>query len=168
MGFSRQEYQSGLPFPSPGDLPHPGIKPGLHCRQILYLLSYQRNSLDRNVILLEDQQGHALIQIESINTILVVCGWDPYFYHCWLPKQSLKSPFLSARRGWPTALNQRTGQDLTKDSPSVVDYICKRCPYYGPMYSPSTLHFPSEVESVSHDYSYQLCPAEVTLCDFCG
>ena len=26
-GFSRQEYWSGLPFPSPGDLPGPGIKP---------------------------------------------------------------------------------------------------------------------------------------------
>ena len=28
MGFSRQEYWSGLSFPSPGDLPSPGIKPG--------------------------------------------------------------------------------------------------------------------------------------------
>ena len=27
MGFSKQEYWSGLPFPSPGDLPDPGIKP---------------------------------------------------------------------------------------------------------------------------------------------
>ena len=27
MGFSRQEYWSGLPFPSPGNLPNPGIKP---------------------------------------------------------------------------------------------------------------------------------------------
>ena len=27
MGFSRQGYWSGLPFPSPGDLPNPGIKP---------------------------------------------------------------------------------------------------------------------------------------------
>ena len=27
MGFSRQDYWSGLPFPSPGDLPDPGIKP---------------------------------------------------------------------------------------------------------------------------------------------
>jgi len=27
MGFSRQEYWSGLPFPSPGDLPNPEIKP---------------------------------------------------------------------------------------------------------------------------------------------
>ena len=82
MGFSRQEYRSGLPFPSPGDPPDPGIelrspalqadslpaepqgKPKntgvgslsllqqifptqesnwglLHCRQILYQLSYQ-------------------------------------------------------------------------------------------------------------------------------
>ena len=28
LGFSRQEYWSGLPFPSPGDCPDPGIKPG--------------------------------------------------------------------------------------------------------------------------------------------
>ena len=27
MGFSRREYQSGLPFPSPGDLPNPGVEP---------------------------------------------------------------------------------------------------------------------------------------------
>ena len=28
MGFSRQEYWSGLPFPSPGDLSDPGFEPG--------------------------------------------------------------------------------------------------------------------------------------------
>ena len=28
IGFSRQEYWSGLPFPSPGDLPDSGIEPG--------------------------------------------------------------------------------------------------------------------------------------------
>ena len=27
MGFSRQEYWSGIPYPSPGDLPNPGIAP---------------------------------------------------------------------------------------------------------------------------------------------
>ena len=40
MGFPKQEYWSGLPFPSPGDLPNPGIKPAslYLCigRQILY------------------------------------------------------------------------------------------------------------------------------------
>ena len=42
MGFPRQEYCSGFPFPSPGDLPHPGLLP---CRQILYCLSHQGNPI---------------------------------------------------------------------------------------------------------------------------
>ena len=33
MGFSRQEYWSGVPFPSPGDLPDPGIEPGFPALQ---------------------------------------------------------------------------------------------------------------------------------------
>ena len=41
MGFSRQEYWSGLPCLPPGDLPDQGSNPGLlHCRQNLYHLSY--------------------------------------------------------------------------------------------------------------------------------
>ena len=39
MGFPRQEYWSGLPFPSPGDLPDPGIEPGSPALQADYLLS---------------------------------------------------------------------------------------------------------------------------------
>ena len=39
MGFSRQEYWSGLPFPSPGDLPNPGVKPGFPALQADSLLS---------------------------------------------------------------------------------------------------------------------------------
>ena len=38
MGFSRLEYWSVVPFPSPGDFPHPGLR---HCGQTLYRLSYQ-------------------------------------------------------------------------------------------------------------------------------
>ena len=42
MGFSRQEYWSGLPFPSPGVFPTQGWNPGLlHCRQMLCPLSHQ-------------------------------------------------------------------------------------------------------------------------------
>ena len=37
MGFSRQEYHSGLPFPSPGDLPNSGIEPGSSALQADYL-----------------------------------------------------------------------------------------------------------------------------------
>ena len=39
MGFSRQEYWSGLPFPSLGDLPDPGIKPGSPALQADSLLT---------------------------------------------------------------------------------------------------------------------------------
>ena len=38
-GFSRQEYWSGLPFPSPGNLPDPGIKPTFPALQVASLLS---------------------------------------------------------------------------------------------------------------------------------
>ena len=38
-GFSRQEYWSGLPFPSPGDLPDPGIEPRSPTLQADSLLS---------------------------------------------------------------------------------------------------------------------------------
>ena len=38
MGFSRQEYRNGLPFPSPRDLPDPGLP---CCKQIVYWLSHQ-------------------------------------------------------------------------------------------------------------------------------
>ena len=44
MGFPQQEYWSGLPFPPPGDLSNPGIKPKSHVscidKQILLPLSH--------------------------------------------------------------------------------------------------------------------------------
>ena len=39
MGFSRQEYWSGLPFPSPRDLLDPGIEPGSPALQADSLLT---------------------------------------------------------------------------------------------------------------------------------
>ena len=42
VGFSRRDYWSGLPFPFPRDLPDSRMYSGLlHCRQILYRLSYE-------------------------------------------------------------------------------------------------------------------------------
>ena len=48
LGFPRQEYWSGLPFPSAGDLPNPGIKPvslGSPDRWILYQLCHLGNCM---------------------------------------------------------------------------------------------------------------------------
>ena len=46
MGFCRQEYWSRLPFPSPGDLPDPGIAPGSSALQADSLLSEEGDKLE--------------------------------------------------------------------------------------------------------------------------
>ena len=116
VGFSRQEYWSGLPHPPPGDLPNPGIKPRsstlqvdslpseppgkpkntgvsspsllhgifptqklnqslLHCRQILYQLSYLGGS---NILLREETSPSNLAscsqQIQSNNPVIKICS----------------------------------------------------------------------------------------------
>ena len=53
MEFSRQEYWSGLPFPSPGDLPNPGIKLGFPALQADSLPSnYWKNHSFGHLLLL--------------------------------------------------------------------------------------------------------------------
>ena len=48
MEFSRQEYWSGVPFPSPGDLPDPGIEPRSSALQAdFHRLNHQGSPLDR-------------------------------------------------------------------------------------------------------------------------
>ena len=49
--FSRQEYWSGLPFPSPEIFSTQGLNPGLlHCKQMLYRLSHQRNHMGHQTL----------------------------------------------------------------------------------------------------------------------
>ena len=64
MGFSRLEYWRGLSFPSPGDLPNPGIKPTfLHWQVESLLLSHQGIPLiwvHENIICGKTQNGQAL------------------------------------------------------------------------------------------------------------
>ena len=46
MGFSKQEHWSGLPFPSPGNLPKPGIEPKSPRLQVDFLLSELPGNVD--------------------------------------------------------------------------------------------------------------------------
>ena len=74
MGFSRQEYWSGLPFPSPGDLPDPGIEPESPTFQADTLTSEppeldyskeQRQNVEKN----KRQKGRmAIIKNSRVNT----------------------------------------------------------------------------------------------------
>ena len=67
MGFSRQKYWSGLPFPSPGDLPDPGIESGSSTSQADALPS-------------EPQGSPSVWQIKSIFTALK-CFCTPLTHH---------------------------------------------------------------------------------------
>ena len=61
MGFSRQEYWSGLPSPSPGDLPGPGIDPRflhlLHWQKDPLLLSYSGSPLSKKGVQIERKRS---------------------------------------------------------------------------------------------------------------
>ena len=84
MGFSRQEYWSGLPFPSPGDLPNQGLNPGLlNCRQTLYRLSHQGSphqltlSLPADILLIFKSQLLFLLIYEDLEgKDYEQGGWD--------------------------------------------------------------------------------------------
>ena len=75
MGFSRQWYWSGSPFPSPGDLPNPGLP---RCRQILYHLSRQRrpsesesNSVIPTLLRPMDYTVHGVLQARILEWLAI-------------------------------------------------------------------------------------------------
>ena len=84
MGFSPQDYWNGLPCPTPGDLPNPGIKPMSPALAgvFLYLLSHQGNSKRHSYcpvnskecrFLLEQQQKITVITQEVLRVLAVLC-----------------------------------------------------------------------------------------------
>ena len=91
MEFSRQEYWSGFPFPSPGDLPHPGVEPG--CPTL------QADSLP------SDSWGKSHLGMNSklTNNVVIVSGesegTQPYIY---------LYPFSSQRKAVPTNVQTTT------------------------------------------------------------
>ena len=70
MGFSRQEYWSGVPFPFPGDLPDPGIEPGSPPLQADSLPSEPLGKPPLAHILLEIQTQCHTPNITVLNSLL--------------------------------------------------------------------------------------------------
>ena len=77
MGSSSQEYRSGLPFPSPGDLPDPGIvlgSPALH--QTLYHLSHQGIPFIRTPSYFsKTERCIGVIKVQNIIVIIIDRSW---------------------------------------------------------------------------------------------
>ena len=65
MGFSRQEYWSRLPFPSPGDLPKPGIEPGSPALPANALTSEPPNNRRSNIIRLTVFKEYSVYRLEA-------------------------------------------------------------------------------------------------------
>jgi len=61
MGFSRQEYWSGVPLPSPGDLPNPGIEPRSSAFQALY----KKNTLNKPILKFKEMGQHISNYVEE-------------------------------------------------------------------------------------------------------
>ena len=102
MGFSRQEFWSGLPFPSPGDLPDEGIEPASPALQadslpILYLWG-------------TGEAPHSGTFNLNPQKLFVLYGWENTFFHfslLWihqlrtgLPSGTSFSPFLIITLGY--------------------------------------------------------------------
>ena len=77
MGFSRQEYWGGLPCPSPGDLPNPGIEPGSQTLQADFLPSEPpgkpKNTAVNSLALLQ-----GIFSTKESNQGLLNCRWILY------------------------------------------------------------------------------------------
>ena len=136
MEFSRPEYWSGYPFPSPGDLPNPGIKPRspslqadslpaepqgkpnntgvgslsllqqifptqesnqglLHCRRILYQLSYQ----GRRILNSEHSQHLACSAIHPASASVLLPGALLWFPLCQRAGRQVSHQANSSRTG---------------------------------------------------------------------
>ena len=65
MGFSRQEYRSGLPCPPPGDLSNPGIEPRSLAPQADSLPSEPRGSQEENLDTDTRGEGHVRRETET-------------------------------------------------------------------------------------------------------
>ena len=63
MGFSRQEYWSGLPFPSPGDLPDPGIELGFPALEADAVIDISPGNLDSSLCFFQPSVSHDVLCI---------------------------------------------------------------------------------------------------------
>ena len=84
-GFSRQEYQSGLLCPSPGDLPNPRMKPrSLGCQAVSLIAEWPAKPLNTEVGSLSLLQGIFLTQeqiLDFIKLFFRIYRDDPTVFH---------------------------------------------------------------------------------------
>ena len=109
MGFSRQEHWGGLPCPSPGDLPDPGIEPESSASPTLQADSlpteppekpqmrwlnrnlFSHSSLEGRRLRSRCQQGHAFLEASKDESFLAASSFQGVAGNTWLVDASLQS-----------------------------------------------------------------------------
>ena len=89
MGFPKQEHQIGLPFPSPGDLPDPGIETTSLALQVNFLLLSRQGSHCIIFRSNEIQHFHFKSSVHNIISLLLNCL--PMFY---ISAQTIANTFI--------------------------------------------------------------------------
>ena len=121
MGFPKQEYWSGLPFPSPGDFPDPWIKPTSSALQADSLPSEPPGKL-KNTALGSLSLLQGIFPIQESNWGILHCRWIlcqlSYEGSLGVPlKEALCSPFWSRSQSF---LSQPPQQRACKHLSSVL------------------------------------------------
>ena len=135
MEFSRQEYWSGLPFPSPGDLPDSGIKPGYP--------ALHTDALPSELL------GKSSTQFTKIYELSVLTRHSVQFNH------SVVSNSL-----WPHGL-QNTRLPCSSPTPGAYSTSCPSSWWCHPAISSSVVPFSSFLQSFPASVSF---PNESALC----
>ena len=97
MRFSRQEYRSGLPFPSPGDLPDPGIEPG---SPILQVDSLPSETLGGHTY--TEKKKEVIVSVQLLNRVRLFA-----------------TPWIAARQASLSITNSRSSLRLTSISDAI-------------------------------------------------
>ena len=144
MKFSRQEYWSGLPFPSPGDLPNPGTKAGSPSLQADYLFSelqgkpilkilanYMIDTVERKMQCFKEASFSfdRHLKVKVTQSCPTLCDPMDYTVHGFLQARILEwVAFPFSRKSWQSRDRTRVSRiagSLPAEPPGCVCAVCK-------------------------------------------
>ena len=113
MGFSRQEYWSGLPFPSPGDLPDPGMQPSSSALAGGFCTDWATREAPFLLVVLWNNCYNFRFTHEEIK-VLDMFNNFLHGSHLWLVSVEVESFFSDGRPVYPTIPGSLTHSSLAR------------------------------------------------------